>query len=410
MAKNEKPDDDAPAAPGEPIDAEFETIEGSDAESGKHARPPRSRSLSRFAALLVIAVLLMLAAGYGLARKMGVLTPAAHAGRVKQADLAQLSGRIDSLQDRLEALRRDAASRLDALEQARAEQDSMQAALQSVQARLDALEQAAPASTGGGPELDALKTRLDALEERLKAGADPSAGPRMVSALQDIRKRLQALERQSEAEQAYASRLDALEQSLADIAGRLHRLEQRGAHDSRRAALALAMLALDDAARTGQPFVRQWQALAKITPQDANVLALKPLARTGAPTPAQLAQALAEQGDAIRAAASKPAGPGKPGLGARLRAGLSAMVSIRRVDGSGDGVDAVLARAHKALAQDDVRAALAALDSLDGAARQAAQDWIGKARARLRLDEILAQLKAEAGQGAKPADAQEATP
>ncbi len=406
MAEDKNPDDEAQAAPGEPIDAEFEPID----EAEKKTRAPRRPvSIIFWAATLVLVLLLVLTGGYGLARKTGVL----ERGRVKQADVAQLAGRLDTLQSRLEALRRDVSSRLDALEQASAAQKSTSETVQSLQARLQKLENAAPVAadeTG----LDALNARLDALEQRLSqtgvTGTDGANG----AVIKDLRARLQALEQALPQDGAARSqvqqRLNTLAQELKDVTARLQRLEQQGMQNNQRSALALAVLALDDAARTGQPFLHQWRALAHLAPQNADVLALEPLARTGVPTRAQLARDFTAQISAIRAAASKPANPSKAGLARRVKAAFAAMVSIRRIDGSGDGVDAALLRAQKALEQNDLNAAIAALDGLNGAAHEAAQDWIGKARTRLRFDELLAHLKAEAGQGTKTGARQEAAP
>ena len=404
MAEDENRDDQANASAGEPVDAEFETLD----EASSGARPGNSGSRLRPAIITVIVVLVVAAGGYVLVRQTGWPGAGPDAERVRPAALAALSKRLDSLQTQSDSLRRNVSSRLDALETASAEQSRAADALKALQARLDALENAAPGASDG-KALAALTARLDAVEQRLTSQTAGSA-PADSAALEALRTRMSALEKAVKAAAAAqgqsAQRLKALEQRMSTVMARLDAQEKQGAHQDSRSALALALLGLDDAAQSGKPFMPQWRTLVQIMPQNTGLLALEPLARTGVASRAQLTQEFSSQISAIRAAANTPAAPSKTGLAARARAALGSLVSIRRIDGGGDGVDAVLARVQKALQRDDLKAAVKDMDGLDGAARQAAQGWMAEAQARLRLDRLLAQLKAQAGARA----AQETTP
>ena len=76
----------------------------------------------------------------------------------------------------------------------------------------------------------------------------------------------------------------------------------------------------------------------------------------------------------------------------RAVAKLRGSVSIRRIDGRGEGVDAAIARAENAARSGDLSEAVAELSKIDGTAAGAASDWLAAARSRIAADAVRAQL------------------
>ena len=83
---------------------------------------------------------------------------------------------------------------------------------------------------------------------------------------------------------------------------------------------------------------------------------------------------------------------------------IKGLVTVRRTDGPADpaDVDSAVSRAEAALAGDDLRAAVGALEGLQGAPADAARDWLVNARARLAAERALSALDARI---ARPAPA-----
>jgi hypothetical protein len=76
----------------------------------------------------------------------------------------------------------------------------------------------------------------------------------------------------------------------------------------------------------------------------------------------------------------------------RAVAKLRGFVSVRRIDGRGHGVDAAIARAETAARSGDLSAAVAELSKMDGAAANAASDWLAGAHSRISADAVRAEL------------------
>ncbi|HEX6980927.1 MAG TPA: mitofilin family membrane protein, partial [Alphaproteobacteria bacterium] len=72
---------------------------------------------------------------------------------------------------------------------------------------------------------------------------------------------------------------------------------------------------------------------------------------------------------------------------------LTSLVTIRRIgEVDGDTPEAVVARAERRLAADDLAGAVAELERLQGAPAAAAGSWLADARARLTAEAALAGL------------------
>jgi hypothetical protein len=124
-------------------------------------------------------------------------------------------------------------------------------------------------------------------------------------------------------------------------------------------------------------------------------MALGRLAQAGAPSRTALAASFPEY--AARAASAGRAPGEKAGLMDRIGYMLSKVVSLRRVgDLQGEGVDALLARAERAVGDGDLDHAFKTLDRLPPAARDAMATWRARAERRAEIDRDAQALRARA--------------
>jgi hypothetical protein len=164
---------------------------------------------------------------------------------------------------------------------------------------------------------------------------------------------------------------------------RLAALEQAAkvAPADRAARLALSAAALRDAVATGAPFVAELDEVKSLGADEKALGPLAPLAASGLPSVAALAQELRTLLPALVKASGGqvPAG----GYLERLEASATKLVRIRPVDApASDDAAAVLARLEKEAANAAIDDALVDLGKLDAATRAPAQAWIAKAQAR----------------------------
>ncbi len=181
---------------------------------------------------------------------------------------------------------------------------------------------------------------------------------------------------------------------VSDLADRVSRLEGDQAGERAAAASALAAAALSEAAAQPRPFGPELVAVARLLPDSADLAALAPLARQGAPTRAALAAELS----ALAAQASVAARA--PGKGAsfmdQMAYAVARVVSVRRVDGKGAGADAVLARAERRAIDGDTEGASALIDSLGAQAQASLASWRERAGRRIEIDRHIAALREQA--------------
>ncbi|OJW19113.1 MAG: hypothetical protein BGO51_27475 [Rhodospirillales bacterium 69-11] len=263
--------------------------------------------------------------------------------------------------------------------------------LQTLETRLSRLEQR---PSGSSVDLGPLTQRVDALEKQGAGNVDALA------------KRVSALEQKSGTDPQIASRLDALSSRLDTLAGR----EKSNDDDlSRRLdAEAAKVASLESAASKISGLADRASRLARLQAAQAALSAGQPLGElpnapsalsrwsdTAPPTEGalRLAYPAAER---AALAASGPDADGKPFLD-RVLARAQDLVTIRQGDHVivGDQAAGVLARARTALDAGDLPAAVSAVDQLQGPARDAMADWLGKAKALLAARAALADLAAK---------------
>ncbi len=244
--------------------------------------------------------------------------------------------------------------------------------LLAINDRLGALESglAAEPEDRSPAEIESLTARIAALETALTDAQDMAAGA------------------QAAANEAQSRATDAEETASASIAA------AQSDSDRQLAARALALTALHDMAGSGAAFEAERAALARQWRGNSDLAGLANFSRAGVLTPRELADSY--PGDEIRDADG----------GSTHFWGL---IALERVDPEMDetGTLALTALSEQRLAADELAAAISVTEQLEGEALEAAREWLVQARARTRVDEHIAALRADltraaAAQGEDP--------
>ena len=245
--------------------------------------------------------------------------------------------------------------------------------------------------------------RLDKLTARLASATDHADGEAatrtaLAEKIAHLEKAVAELQSSLAAAQAAELRrkdeLDHLSSSFRDLTMRIGKLEGRlKVRQSAGGALALAAGQLRNAVARSAPHAAELAILEGLAAQDRRIAAaLVPLAadaESGVPSRAVLFARL-PAAVAAAAAANQPEAEG--GWVDRMSNWLRSLVRVRRIDGKGDGVDALLARAELAAGRGDLAAAVQELSGLRGESAQAAAPWLAAARSRIETENALAEL------------------
>jgi uroporphyrinogen-III synthase len=246
--------------------------------------------------------------------------------------------------------------------------------------------------------------RLVAVEDNLRHGGPPPVAeaptanvaqpPAIPSAsLAPLVERVERLEAEAEALRRampaegtvlhLAERVDAAEKAVRDI----------GAQHASAQALLLVIGQLRDAVDRGDPFPMELRAARRVAApeDDAALTALSSGAESGIPRKDRLAAMFPSLADDILRAARAD---NQAGFWRRAVGRLSQVVSLRRIDGQGNGPEAVLGRAEAQLADGRLNEAVRQLAGLQGPAAEAATPWVGAAEQRLAADRALSELAA----------------
>ncbi len=220
-----------------------------------------------------------------------------------------------------------------------------------------------------------------------------------------LTQRLDAVEAQSAARNAGdTAQIQKIQQELAqrgaaggDLANRLAALERQvqaqSDADRSGSVLLLALLQMREAVEQARPFAGEYAAFKALAARDPDLAAAaEPLADpardgvAGRDVLRQRLDALAGEVDIPKASAAK-----RKWWQAALDR-LRGLVTIRRIEGAAtSGPEAAIDAARSALAQDDLAAAVTAMDKLTGA--EAAQPWLQMARRRLAAQAALKHLQ-----------------
>jgi hypothetical protein len=269
-------------------------------------------------------------------------------------------------------------------------------AIQSALNAIGPVSGAQTAETATTPDSGSFEQRLAAIEEVMGAplatAASGEAGDGGTAArvfalqagLRDVETRLGAMPSTAEV-QALVAEVRRLQEELPAVAA-----EARSAATAARA--SYAVVAAAEAARSSGPFEQAHAALATLLPNDPNVAALEPLARTGAPTRVELRDQFERMDtEIVRASRQSQAGAGFWG---RIQAALAQWIVVRRA-GEGDTPEGIVERASRALDGDRLAEAIEELNSLPAAPKRVAQPWINDAQRRLEIDQRLAAIRQE---------------
>lgn len=355
-----------------PIDAEFEPAAP---KSGADVSPGKGPGWAAFGGLGLIAL-----AGFVLAAASAGLIPGFQPGAGKVSDLenrvdafeAAQSGTADqatnqaaeiaALKGRADSLRADRTRTVTDMRALRDEIDAIQADLAALQrARVATL--AEEASDGDSPgtsaSLAALETRIAALEDAL------------VSQLDGYNLALDLLK----------SRLDALEEKAGS-----ETLTAKAANNNRTES-ALALSAIEAAARRGRPFLSAHQRLAAAMPGNDAVANLASVASKAVPTRSDLTAAFPALVDEAldREAQSASGGSGW------MRSVFGDGIQVRRKD-------AVTTRDHLDLARTaldggELAETIEHIRAIDADLQPVFTDWVQNAEDRHLLEETLEALR-----------------
>lgn len=235
------------------------------------------------------------------------------------------------------------------------------------------------------PILKSLVARLDIMEAQLNAALSDGGSTDGQTAL--------------DATSHLARTLDALQAQIATLNTRMGALENtpRGLVDPSASAqaLVLAVSQLQTQAGSMAGFSGELDALERIGNGDAFIGAaaqrLRPYAGAGVPSPTVLnAHFKTMAADVMRAHGQSDQG----GWWGEVSNTMSGLVTVRRTDPTriDDDVERALAIAEQALAQNDLKTAVAALSALQGVEGQAAEGWRTAAGARVTVFETIADL------------------
>jgi hypothetical protein len=293
------------------------------------------------------------------------------------------------------------------------ENESLRQASTAAGARVETLAQrlAQTEASGGAlarrDEVQALAARIAEVDERLRAqlaaSVDAAAVSDLMRRLGDMDGRLQELARQQpgaevlrriEQIEARFQGLGRSEAALNELGARVRQLEGRSAQGAAAGALAVLAARLREGVRLGRPFQGELNALRVLVvgnPSLAEPLGeLAPYAARGAPTVAELRDQLNDLAPQIVASGDIDE---NSGWWQRTWHRLRGLVVVRRVGVvPGPSVEAVVARAEAALRAEDLPTAVEELAELVGPPAQLVTEWLGRARTRLAVEEVMREL------------------
>jgi hypothetical protein len=269
-------------------------------------------------------------------------------------------------------------------------------------------EELAAIANAPQPPATALATRLAELEKSVHETSDAvtSAVARFNAALSASRSDEQRLAqglsslREESAEQwkgaaravdvtPLAAKVAAMEPELKAVLGN----EAGRAADTSRLIVGLELAELRRAADRGEDVSAELARLQQSAGATLNLSALAGAMREGVPSIRELTKSFRAAANAMIDAEHEPA---DATLVERLLSGARSIIRIRKIDHTAaeDSVEAVTERMEVALQQGRLGEALAYAKSLPPKAELAGEDWLRKARARVAVDQAIADAEA----------------
>lgn len=231
------------------------------------------------------------------------------------------------------------------------------------------------ASGAGLPAIDSLTARIEALES-----IEPGEGATPAEALRTIT--------------AMEARLAALEAAAIAAAAAPPPPEPASEpEEDRQAEAALALSAIESAARRGTGFEADYRTLRAAVPANQTVRRLAPYI-SGVATPSKLQADFAPMRAAVTAAGKAEADASQPESQLSwLSRIFGDAVTVRPASRRENPVTKALDAAATALAAGDLTTSVKALSALEGSAARAAQDWTREANRRITLEAVLEDVR-----------------
>ncbi len=254
-------------------------------------------------------------------------------------------------------------------------------ALKAEVARL-AAAQSAPAADSGLANQE-LADRVAALEASVQA-ASSATPPIDAAALNELNAQI-TLSRDAIAalRSDVASNAEALNQSEARLAEAEKKIEEP--RNDVEMARAIALAGLKTAIDRGGPFMSELDALRSVAPDDPAVQSLSPMAATGIPSRADLANGFGKTADAILAAIHQP--DPDQGIADRLLSGALSVIKVRPVGNiEGETPEAIVARIENKLQNGDLKGASLEWQTLPEAGKAASADFATTLNKRVEVE------------------------
>ncbi|MCP4381084.1 MAG: hypothetical protein GY798_06650 [Hyphomicrobiales bacterium] len=281
--------------------------------------------------------------------------------------------------------------------------NSLTASVSGLDGRIAALE--SQTAEPAGADITALSNQIAKLESQVSENSDvlarlsdASTGAATAPALEAIETRLSKLETmvgtgQDAALATLRDRVGAIEASVTDLGDRVTALAARpdqGA-ETERAARAVAIILIQQAAERGGPFVADLAMLKTLGSGGADLAALEPLAAKDTSSLAALQRDFASVAHSIldATAGSDP----DAGLFDQLAALGGDLVTVRPIEPiDGGSAAAIVSRMQAAVDQGDLAGALSERDGLPEAGQAASSAWAAEASDRVAIDTLVQKL------------------
>ncbi|MBT7955916.1 MAG: hypothetical protein HN731_12045 [Rhodospirillaceae bacterium] len=337
--------------------------------------------LTVFVTLLAVAII----AGAAMATKplwfpkVQAIAPALFAASETEVEITKLSGRLKALEESQQV------PELEALQQ---ERKRLQSHLDATLKRLEKLENS----------IGSVKKMIEAVNSDSGTGA--------VETLKKLSSRLDVLEKENSNYSTVFQTKDG--RTLNNLANQVADLEKKlpqatsDNQSSEARALVLSIGQLREAVRAGRSFEDEQAALKILVQKNAELQKvlgdalnqLGSIAASGAPNLPTLRREFDTQaGNIVQAGLV----PDEGGWFQRTIARLTESVKWRRTDNlAGDGVEAIVARAERALKSRDVEKAIKELSALQAKPAVLVKDWLVGAKAYILAEKALAELQTRA--------------
>jgi hypothetical protein len=278
---------------------------------------------------------------------------------VTSAPTANAAGSTDEISSRLEKIQ-------DALKTPRTD-EALVSRIAAAEAQTKAL----------GDQLSALARRVDDIAATSQTAL---AEAKAATSVADGAKNAAQAAAQHADLDALAQRVAALENAIKSLGSELTQRTSRA--DDRATRVTVAAEALRATVERGAPYQAELAAVKSLGVEDTTLAPLTPFAADGVPSAAALAREFATLMPSLSQAPTTPTRDTSY-LG-RLEAYAQNFVRITPAADAppGDDASAVVARINDDVTRGDFANALAAIASLPGGARSAAQSWVKKVEAR----------------------------